>query len=167
MRDDFCILIPSYNRAGNIPTIKTLKKAGYTGDWKIVIDNEEDKEPYYSEYGEDKVYYFDKEEVVDKVDRIDNFDDRNANMYFRNISFKIAEELEYKYFAMFDDDYTQIRYRFNKNLNYTSIPLEDLDTFIEEEIKFLEESGIETITIAQGGDFIGGKEKPTCPRSKN
>jgi len=158
MRDDFCILIPSFNRAGNIPTLKTLERFGYNGDWVIVIDNEEDIEPYYNEYGEDKVYYFDKEEVIDKIDRIDNFDDRNANMYFRNISFEIAEELGYTYFAMFDDDYQSFQWRFDENFDYCYNPLEDLDSYIEGAIKYLEESGVHTVCMAQGGDFIGGSE---------
>jgi len=158
VRDDFCILIPSFNRAGNIPTIKTLEKHGYTGDWYIVIDNEEDKEPYFNEYGEENVYYFDKDDVVDRVDRIDNFDDRNANMYFRNISFDIAKELGYKYFAMFDDDYTNFNWRFDSNYNYDFSFIEDLDLYIEEAIKYLEESGLHTICMAQGGDYIGGEE---------
>jgi len=158
MRDDFCILIPSFNRAGNIPTLKTLKRHGYTGDWIIVIDNEEDIEPYTKEYGDKQVYYFNKEDVIDKIDRVDNFDDRNANMYFRNISFEIAEELGYTYFAMFDDDYQSFQWRFDENFDYCYNPLEDLDSYIEGAIKYLEESGVHTVCMAQGGDFIGGSE---------
>ena len=158
MRDDFCVFISSYNRAGDIPTIKTLKNAGYTGDWKIVIDSPEDKEPYYNEYGEDKVYYFSKDEVADEIDRADNFNRKDGILYFRYNSYNIAEELGYKYFIQLDDDYTCFVYRFDQNLNYSraNIPLRDLDDFLEKAVEFLEKSGIDTVALAQGGDFIGG-----------
>ena len=93
LRDDFCVLILSHGRAGNIETIETLDRAGYTGDWYIVIDCQEDIEPYEKEYGPEKVIYFDKEDIIDDLDRADNFDTRRGIVYARYNSFKISDFL--------------------------------------------------------------------------
>lgn len=158
MRDDFCMLILSHDRAGDIPTLDTLERVGYTGDWYIVIDHEDEREEYEEEYGEDKVVFFDKEETIEDIDRGDNLDRRDANIYARNKSFDLAEELGYTYFMVVDDDYTGFSWRFNNRYKYEYNPLRDLDSFLEKSITFLEESGIETLCLAQGGDFIGGSE---------
>lgn len=162
MRDDFVILILSHGRAGNIPTLKALNRHGYTGDWYIVIDHENEIKPYTDEYGEENVYYFDKEEILEEIDRGDNFDKRNCNIYARNKSFEIADDLGYKYFLLLDDDYHQFRYRFNSNFNYdisSSNDLEfNLDNYIDAGIQFLENAGLDTLCMAQGGYFITGPD---------
>lgn len=157
MRDDFCILILSYNRAGNIPTITTLERHGYTGDWYIVIDNEEDIEPYSAEYG-DKVIYFDKDDTQPELDRGDNFDHRHAVVYARHQSFDIAKDLGVDYFMVLDDDYTNFERRFNADWEYEPKTLGSIEPFIEEAITYMERADIDAMATAQGGDFIGGKD---------
>jgi len=167
MRDDFCILISSYNRAGNIPTIKSLERAGYTGDWFIVIDNESDKEPYYKEYGKEKVIYFSKDDVKHMIDRGDNFERKTGILYFRFYSFYIAEEMGYKYFMQLDDDYTDFRFKFDENFNYVHrIQMEDLDKYFNDTIEYLENTNIYTVCMAQGGDFIGGSDSGISDKVK-
>lgn len=158
MKDNFCAFIFSHARAGDVKTIDTLEKAGYTGDWIIIVDHPDDKEVYTEEYGEDKVYYFDKEEVVDEIDRADNFDQRKGLIYARNKAFEIAEELGYKYFIQLDDDYTGFSWRFNSDYEYEYNPVRDLDSLLTNLVEFLEETGAESVALAQGGDFIGGEE---------
>lgn len=158
MRDDFCVLILSHGRAGNVRTLRTLEAKGYTGDWYIVIDHEDDIQPYEEEYGADRVVYFDKEDVIPEMDRGDNFDRRNSILYARFNSFAIAEELGYDYFMQMDDDFQVFQWRFNEALEYEYNKVEDLDSFLEHMVDFLEESGLDTVCISQGGDFIGGEE---------
>ena len=43
MRNDFAILILTHGRPDNIKTLSSLKRAGYTGKYYIVIDNEDEK----------------------------------------------------------------------------------------------------------------------------
>jgi hypothetical protein len=157
MRDDFCVFILSHDRAGNIPTIETLERCGYTGDWYIVIDVEDDIEPYENEYGEDKVVYFDKDDTQPDLDRGDNFNRRNSILYARYYTFDIAEELGYDYFMQLDDDYTTFEFRFGGNYEYgLRDRVEDLNRIINASIKYLEKADLDTICTAQGGDWIGG-----------
>lgn len=162
MRDDFCIFILSHNRVGNIPTIKTLEKAGYTGDYYIIVDNKDDTKEYKEEYGKDKVIVFNKEEIAKKVDQGDNLERKDTPLYARNKVFEMAEELEYTYFMMLDDDYGHFEWKFNKDFEfgYNSFDAyeESFDELVNKTIKFLEESGLYTICMAQTGDFIGGKK---------
>ena len=158
MREDFCAVIFSHDRAGDVKTINALNNSGYTGDWFIVVDHMDDKEVYEEEYGEDKVVYFDKEEVVDEIDRGDNFEIKGGLIYGRNKVFDLVEELGYKYFIQLDDDYTGFSWRFNKDFNYEYNKVENLDSLFEELVSFMERSGCDSVAISQGGDFIGGEE---------
>lgn len=160
MRDDFVTFILSYDRPGRVPTLKALEDFGYSGDWYIIIDHEDDIGPYKSEYGEDKVIYFDKEEMIGKFDRADNFDRRDCNVYARNKVFEIADELGYDYFFMLDDDYNEFRWRFNENFNYDVKDMDgdDLDQYIDSAIEYIEKADINALCMAQGGDYIGGSK---------
>lgn len=153
----FCMFILSNRRADRIYTIKALEKAGYTGDYFIVIDNEDDTaEEYYKLYG-DKVVMFDKIKMAEKVDTIDNFKGRNAVVYARNACWGLAEQLGYTHFMELDDDYTYFAFRFNKDGEYKSKQVRDLDFIMEKMLDFYERSGATSMAFAQGGDYIGGK----------
>lgn len=157
MRDNFAILILSYQRAGRIDTIKSLRRAGYTGDYYIVIDDSDDEmEKYLDIYGDDKVIIFNKDEIADQIDRGDNFQRKDIVLYARNKIWDIAEDLGLQYFMMFDDDYTGFEYRFNSSGEYNPKTAQNLDTFLDLLLDFYKESGFTTIALAQGGDFIGG-----------
>lgn len=57
----FCVFILSHGRPNNVRTLKTLQKSNYTGDWYIVIDNEDKTAAeYYKRFGKDKIIMFDK-----------------------------------------------------------------------------------------------------------
>lgn len=162
MRDDFCILILSHDRAGNIPTLNTLKRQGYTGEWYIVVDHPDDREPYIDEYGDDNVVYFDKDECLPEMDRGDNFDRRNSILYARYYSFQIARDLGYTYFMQLDDDYEKLEYRFNSNGEFGHWGDVNMDLYIDAAIKYLDDAGLDTFAAAQGGDFIGGEGSAIC-----
>lgn len=53
----FVVFILTHGRASNVKTLKTLRKAGYTGKAVLVIDNEDEMEEDYKRiYGKDNVY---------------------------------------------------------------------------------------------------------------
>jgi len=157
MRDDFACFILSHGRPDNVKTLRTLERHGYTGKTYIIIDNEDRAAgEYYKRYG-DMVVMFDKLEQSKKFDTADNFNDRRAVVYARNACWDIAERLGLKYFLQLDDDYTAIHYRkvvddklahFNANA----------DALFDEMLRLLEATGALTVALAQGGDFIGGKD---------
>lgn len=157
MREDFAVFILTHGRADNVVTKKTLEKGGYTGKWYMIIDDEDDqKDLYIKNFGEDHVVVFDKQKAYDRTDTMDNFNDHRAIIYARNESWRIAKNLGLTYFLMLDDDYKSIDYRYadGKALRYKAV--KDFDRVFEDMLDFLDVSGADTVAFAQGGDFIGG-----------
>jgi len=154
--DNFAIFILSHGRAENVYTIKSLKNHGYTGKVIIVIDNEDKtSEDYYDKY--DNVQMFDKLEISKTFDEADNFKDRRSIVYARNACFDIAKKLGIKYFMQMDDDYTGFEYRVYSNQFQKPKRVKNLDSVIAALLGFYKSTPFYTISIAQGGDFIGGK----------
>lgn len=154
--DDFAVFILTHGRPDRIHTLKTLEKQGYTGDWYLVIDNEDKMaDEYYKNYG-DKVIMFDKKAISLTFDTADLSDDRRAIVYARNACFQIAKELGIKYFVEFDDDYTSFNLRYPKDGKLAARMLENLDDVFEMMLDFLEDTQALTVCFSQGGDHIGG-----------
>ncbi len=154
----FVVFILTHGRASNVRTLKTLKKAGYTGRVILVIDNEDELEKdYYRIYGKENVYMFDKQDIADRYDQMDNFDERRTIFYARNACFEIARKLGYKYFLELDDDYIRLDFKVmsvNKNDN---VKVKNADALFDIMLDFLNVTGAYTVAFAQGDDFIGGK----------
>lgn len=154
--DDFAVFILTHGRPDRIHTLKTLEKQGYTGDWYLVIDNEDKMaDEYYKNYG-DKVIMFDKKAISLTFDTADLSDDRRAIVYARNACFQIAKELGIKYFVEFDDDYTSFNLRYPKDGKLAARMLDNLDDIFEMMLDFLEDTQALTVCFSQGGDHIGG-----------
>lgn len=157
--DNFAVFILSHGRADNIKTLKALKKGNYTGKWYIVIDNEDNQaKEYYKRYGKENVIMFDKLKISKTFDVGDNFTERRTVVYARNACFEIAKKLGLKYFLELDDDYSQFSYRVIRNNKFVKINCKQLDKIFSSMINFLDVSGAITVAMAQGGDFIGGKD---------
>lgn len=158
MNKKFAVFILSHARAGNIITIDTLRKCGYTGKIYIIIDDEDLQQDKYKLYYKDQVIVFSKKEMDGTFDIGDNFDDRRVVVYARNKCHEIAKNLGLDYFLELDDDYNNFSYRYEDNGILRKIDCTDLDKLFEKCIKFLEVSGAYSIAFAQGGDYIGGVE---------
>lgn len=157
MRDDFAILIISHGRADNLITIKTLNDCGYTGNWYIIIDNEDKQaDKYFHNFGKEHVIMFDKYKKSMEVDTCDVQRERNASIFAREVCFEIAKRLRLTYFLVLDDDYSTFRSRYEQDSSLVSYYVQDLDSIINEYVIFLENSGAHCVAFAQTGDFIGG-----------
>lgn len=158
--DNFVALILTHGRANHMYTDKTLRKQGYTGRIVFVVDNEDDQyEDYCKNFGKENVYLFDKKAVAEWTDE-GLPGDRRTITYARNVSFQVARELGFKYFIQLDDDYTNFGWRFDDKLRYLKgVPyIKNLDNVFDAFLDFYISSGIKTCALAQGGDFIGGKQ---------
>lgn len=154
--NDFVIFILTHGRANNVYTLKTLRKHGYTGKIVLVIDNEDEQaDEYYRNF--ENVEMFNKKEIAKTFDEADNFQDRRAIIYARNACFDIAKRLGYKYFIEMDDDYTYFEYRLYSNEIQKPKDVLNLDNVLLMIFDFYKSTNFSTISIAQGGDFIGGK----------
>jgi len=167
--NNFCIFILTHGRPDNVITFKSLKHHGYTGKVYIVIDNEDKKaDEYYKKFGKKNVIMFDKEEISKTFDQADNFKDRRSIVYARNACFKIAKGLGVKYFMQLDDDYTSFAYRYNDKIEYIeqNINIYNLDNIIKILLAFYKNTSVLSVAMAQGGDFIGGKDSTRAKKLK-
>lgn len=154
--NDFAVFILTHGRADRVMTYNTLRRQGYTGPVYIVIDNEDKTaSEYYEKYG-DQVLMFDKSEIAKHFDEADNFNDRRAIVYARNACFELAKSVGVRYFLELDDDYDSFSYKFDNNLDYVNKRIKSLDTVFDIYLDFLKTTGVKSIAMAQGGDFIGG-----------
>lgn len=155
--DNFVVFILSHGRPDRIYTIDTLQKANYSGEWRIVIDNEDDTaETYYKLYP-GRVMQFDKKAISERFDQGDLCEDRRTIVYARNACFDLAQQLGVRYFLELDDDYTDIQFRTDKGGKLLVTSCRDADALFRAYVEFLQDSDALTVAMAQGGDFIGGR----------
>lgn len=157
--ESFAIFILTHGRPNNVKTISTIHKAGYTGKFYLIIDNEDaTANEYILNFGKDKVIIFNKKEIADQTDEGNNFDERRTITHARNACFKIAKELGIKYFMQLDDDYVSFQYKYiNKSGQKLSAHrITDLDEIIRLYLEFFKANNFLSIAFAQGGDFLGG-----------
>jgi hypothetical protein len=156
MSEKFGVFILSHGRADRVYTYDTLRKQGYTGDIRILIDDEDDSEDEYRERFVDQVVQFCKEEWRLKTDVMDTFQRRNVVVFARNAVYQVAKELGYKYICVLDDDYKAFEYRWLEDEKLKVKRPKRLDLVFESAVKFLKASGAKCYAFAQAGDLIGG-----------
>jgi len=157
MRDDFCAFILTHGRPDRVKTYDTLRKAGYTGKVYIVIDDEDKTADQYRAKFGDKELQFCKAEVAAGIDEGDNFGDRRAIIYARNVCWDLARQVGCRFFIQLDDDYPNFEYRINSRGDpiYLRI-LKTTDDLFSAMADYVNDSPILTIALSQGGDHIGG-----------
>lgn len=166
--NNFVVFIISHGRPDNIKTLTSLRRANYTGEYRIVIDNEDGQiNPYFSKHAE-KIIVFDKKKIAATVDNGDNFDNHRTTTHARNACFEIAKELGYTYFLVLDDDYTDFRYKYDHEYNYVGIKWpKNIDKIFDITLDyFISTPQIKSIAFSQGGDFFGGGESAGLPKLK-
>ena len=157
---DFTVFILTHGRPDSVITYDTLKKCGYTGKIYFIIDNEDKTvNKYIENFGADKVKIFDKKAMADSIDEGNNFNNRKVIVHARNVCFKIAKDLNIKYFIQLDDDYTSFDFRIDNNsTENTGIikPIKNIDKIFYLLLSYYKKNIFLSIAFAQGGDFIGG-----------
>jgi hypothetical protein len=161
MRSDFAAFILTHGRPDRVYTVDAWRRAGYTGKIWIVIDDEDKTaDEYRRRYGSD-VLMFSKAEIAKTFDIGDNFPGRRSTNYARNAIFDLAQQVGCQYFVQLDDDYIDLRYRFNSKMQYLSVASKSTaDQLFEALCDFLDESGADSVAISQGGDHIAGGQNP-------
>lgn len=153
----FMVFILTHGRPDKVYTYETLKRSGYSGPIKLIVDNEDSKIEEYKKAYPNQIEVFDKKAASKITDIGDNFPHRRGVVYARNYLFEIAKKLKVKSFLELDDDYTSFQFRFDNKLNYNYTKLTNLDGIFKSFINFLEKTNFITICWSQGGDFIGGE----------
>lgn len=158
--DKFTVFILSHGRANNVPTVQTLRKAGYSGRIAIVLDDLDSQVDDYKENFLDvEIVVFSKAKYFGTFDQMDNFGIQPSPIYARNAMWDIARERGLDTFCVMDDDYTKIEHRINSLGDYEKpITTTQANETFKAYCEYLIESGQSVIAMAQGGDFIGGAE---------
>ena len=167
LRNDFAIFILTHGRPEKIYTLNTLQKAGYTGRWYLILDDEDKTIDQTKEmYGPEHVVVFSKTEASKKFDVMDNFEGRNVIVFARNMCNQIARDLGLHYFAEFEDDYLSLLHRFEAFDMLKSSPVRNFDDVCEAMLSFVDtvsdvQPQFRAIAFAQGGDLLGGINSKT------
>jgi hypothetical protein len=153
---NFAIFILSHGRPDNVITYRTLRNSGYTGRIFIIVDDEDKTLSEYKEKFRDEVIVFSKKDYESKFDLMDNFQNNKVIVYARNACYDIARNLGLDYFFEYEDDYTNIQYRYIDKDSLRGKTIRKLDEVLNAMIDCLSQTKADTIAFAQGGDFIGG-----------
>lgn len=160
---NFGVFILTNRRADRVKTYKVLKESGYSGKIFLILDDMDDTiNDYKKIFPPDEIIVFNKKEAIELTDSADNTNNPKAVVYARNICHKIANDLNLEYFLVLDDDYTGFDYRQDDLDNYTYKKVNKLDDIFNCFLKFLKNTPTKSIALAQGGDFIGGKNGTFC-----
>lgn len=157
MLDSFAVFIISHGRAGNIDTLRMLRRCGYGGQCFIVIDNEdEQQERYMSEYGAENVIVFDKEEYIKKVDTISTSGERKTPLFARNAVWDIARAKGLRFYALYDDDIKGLSYRYEDEGKLKAKDVQNLDGIFEAMLQFMDDTNTDAMAFTNAGGLIGG-----------
>ena len=152
----FAVFILSHGRPDNVITYRTLRSHGYTGKIFIIVDDEDKTIDEYRQRFKNEVVVFSKRDYENKFDIMDNFQNNKVIVYARNACYDIARNLGLDYFFEYEDDYTCFQHRFIEGDSLKGKKIENLDDVLNAVMNCLEETKVDTIAFAQGGDFIGG-----------
>ena len=163
---DFAAFILTHGRAGRVDTFRTLRRCGYTGRIVLVVDDKDKQLGDYKEEFGDQVYVFSKQKAIDMTDEGDNFNDRRAVIYARNICWDIAKDLGLKHFFVLDDDYSEFRHKRDSQSGYTDKRMLKMNDVLDAMLDYYVSTSFLSIAMAQGGDFVGGKDGQSWHKPK-
>lgn len=159
MRNDFAVFVLSHGRAERSCTVDTLKRSGYTGQYYVILDNEDNQIDLYKQrFGEEHIIIFDKKAIGETFDIMDNFEGRQVVTFARNAVYDIAAMLGLKYFFEADDDLSCFRQRYiNDSGSLCTRYVRDMDSVMSEYLEYMDNTQIDVLAFGQTGDLIGGK----------
>jgi hypothetical protein len=171
--DKFCAFILSHGRADRVITYQLLRKSGYTGQIRVVIDDGDPEMEEYQRRYPGEVLIFNKQHIADQMDEGGNFGNRKTIVYARNACWQLARDNGFDSFIQLDDDYTEFRHKLNSQGHYvegvrgSSVKtIVSLDQVLEAMVRFVRNTPFLTVAMAQGGDFIGGGQGDIWRRPK-
>ena len=136
-------------------TYKELMKRKCKSPVYIIIDNQDKQiEEYKQKY--ENVVIFNKEEMYQQTDTVDNFHRLTSAVYARNYCLKLAKLLNLKYFAMLDDDITRFCVKYAENGKMIYKDLKDIEKAFELYINYMEQTKIVCLAFGNEGGYIGG-----------
>ena len=147
-------------------TYDSLRKHGYTGKIYLVADDlDKTVDGYKKKYG-DELLIFDKKKAALNMDTGDNSGDFRSTLFSANTIFELAKERDIKYFFIMCDDYSAFHYRTDEGNKLAATCVKRLDDVFKSMVKFYKNTPTVCLAMAQGGDFIGGRENDMVGKLK-
>lgn len=161
MNRRFACFILSHGRPGRVQTVNALGRAGYTGEWYIVCDDEDETVDQYREAYGDRVYVFCKQEWFDRSDTCDSVNSpRSVILPARNYCFELARRLGVTHFLELDDDYGRFAVRGVNGAVFAAFDKffpGEFDNICNLYASYLDTNErLLSVCFAQDGDYIGG-----------
>ena len=105
MRKDFAIFILTHERPDKQSTLSNLIMQGYTGDWYLVVDDEDKSiDKYIENFGKEKILIFNKQDYINRTDTGQQVPSRACIVYAKNFVEQYVKEFatQYKYYVLAD-----------------------------------------------------------------
>lgn len=160
MTKKFAVFILTHGRPHNQLTVKSLQDVGYTGEWYLVVDDQDNTfEEYVKVWGADRVILFNKDYFILNTDTGLHTPVPKFAVFARNAIEYIAKEMGYKTFMMLDDDITKFRIRLPvgnslKSFQFTA----QFDSIIENSVDYVLNCDIACMGLGFCNLYIGGVE---------
>ena len=160
MTKKFAVFILTHGRPHNQLTVKSLQDVGYTGEWYLVVDDQDDTfDEYVKEWGADRVIVFHKDHFIKHTDTGLSVPVPKFAVFARNAIEFIAHSMGYKTFMMLDDDITKLRIRLPEGDSLKSFQINgQFDAIIESSVNYVLECDIACIGLGFCNLYIGGVE---------
>lgn len=160
MTNKFAVFILTHGRPHNQLTVKTLQDLGYTGEWYLVVDDQDDTyEEYKRVWGQDKVILFKKNYFIDRTETGLRTPVPKFAVFARNAIEYIASDLDYDAFMMLDDDITKMRVRLPEGDSLRSYQFNgNFNEILDKAVNFVLDCDIACMGLGFCNLYIGGVE---------
>jgi len=159
----YTVYILTHGRPNKQTTLETLRRSGYTGDIKLILDDEDPTLEEYKSLYSDIVLTFSKKEAAMHTDTLDADGSTQAVVFARNAAFDIAKQNGHEVFIVLDDDYTKFEHTFGNGFVYHPVTCKKLDEAFSLLVDFYNSAEqITALCVMQGGDFIGGAQNKSA-----
>lgn len=158
MTDRFAVFILTHGRPYNQLTVKSLQDVGYTGEWYLVLDDQDlTYREYLDEWGEDRIIVFNKTRFIQSTDTGLHTPVPKFAVFARNAIEYIAKEMGYKTFMMLDDDITKFRIRLPVGDSLKSFQINgQFDEIVDRAVDYMLDCGIACLGLGFCNLYIGG-----------
>lgn len=160
MTKKFAVFILTHGRPHNQLTVKSLHDVGYTGEWYLVLDDQDDTyDEYVKVWGIDRIIVFDKDYFIHTTDTGLHTPVPKFAVFARNAIEFVARILGYETFMMLDDDITKFRIRLPEGNSLKSYQFKDnFDEIIDKSVDFVLNCDVACMGLGFCNLYIGGVE---------
>ena len=169
MREDTVVFILSHRRADSVRTYGSIRKAGYSGAVRVIVDDTDPELARYLELYGSEVLVFSKDDMAGTFDLGDNFQGTGTVTFARNVCHRVAQDLGFDFFVVLDDDYYTFQYKYRSDGTWrrpSPSIRHTLDESVDAMVRFVSSTPVSALCASQAGDHIGGQHQTVAAKRK-